>query len=85
LNFFGGVSTDTARIRGRWIGEGTLYEDALLRVTVACSGTDDQHAFIRDLKETLKARFQQEEVWVTAQRIEIIRRIRPSVPPPPLR
>lgn len=71
LEFFGGISTDTARVRGRWISEGALFEDSLLRITVACDGTPEQRTFIRP-KETLKARFQQEEVWITVQQIEIL-------------
>lgn len=72
LEFFGGVSTDTARVRGKWVGEHALFEDSLLRLTVACDGSAEQRAFIRQLKETLKARFRQEEVWITVQEIEII-------------
>ena len=26
LEFFGGLSTDTARVRGRWVSAGTLFE-----------------------------------------------------------
>lgn len=44
----------------------------LLPFTVACEGTPEQRAFVRNLKETLKTRFQQEEVWVTVQQIEVI-------------
>ena len=72
LEYFGAMSTDTARVRGRWISGGTLYEDSLLRITVACEGTLDQRAFVRGLKDTLRTRFQQEDLWITVQRIEII-------------
>ena len=72
LEFFGGVSTDTARVRGKWVSEGTLYEDLLLRITVACAGTTAQREFVRELKQALKSRFQQEDVWVTVQQVEII-------------
>jgi hypothetical protein len=72
LDFFGAMSTDTARVHGRWTSQGRLFSDTLLRVTVACDGTAEQRAFVRNLKEALKTRFQQEEIWITVQQIEII-------------
>jgi hypothetical protein len=52
--------------------QSTLYHDQLLRARVDVEDTPDNWQAIRDLKETLKARFEQLDMWVTAHRIEVI-------------
>ena len=69
---FGGVSIDTVEVAGYWVHEGRRYEDLSQRVTVVGDDTAENDAFMRQWKETLKQRFEQIEIWITAQRIEVI-------------
>lgn len=69
---FSATSTDTVVVSGRWMYRSTLYEDRLIRVRIDVEDTSENRDFIRSYKETLKTRFEQEDVWITAQQIEII-------------
>ena len=62
---FGAVSLETQIIRGQWEHGGQIYRDEVLRVFVDVPRTEDAHEFFIDFKETLKARFQQIEMWIT--------------------
>jgi hypothetical protein len=69
---FGATSTDSVIVSGHWVYLSTVYEDRLVRVRVDAPDTPDSRAFLRTCKETLKRRFGQEDIWVTAQQIEVI-------------
>lgn len=69
---FGAVSSETQTIRGLWRHEGQSYRDDLMRVFVDAPDTADSLAFVRDLKEKLKWRFQQIDIWVTSYPIDVI-------------
>ncbi len=62
---FGAMSWDTQIIRGEWEHEGVIFRDELLRVVVDTPRTPDAQQYFVDLKEKLKARFQQIEMWIT--------------------
>ena len=68
---FGGITMDTVRISGTWKYGGTRYRDTLIRVRI---DTDDKTApgFFKAYKETLKIRFRQIDIWITAHQLEII-------------
>src|SRR5262245_3263501 len=68
---FGGVTEDTIRVTGTWKYGGTRYREQLFRLRV---DTEDPTAadFFRAIKPTLKDRFQQIDIWITAYEIEII-------------
>ena len=70
--YFGGVSIDTVEVMGYWKQAGRLYQDLLRRLTVAGEENAQTDAFIRQFKERLKERFKQEDIWITAQRIDVI-------------
>jgi hypothetical protein len=72
VNQFGATSTDTVVVRGLWLYQGTLYHDQLLRVRVDVVDSPENWQAMRDLKETLKTRFEQLDIWVTAHRIEVV-------------
>jgi hypothetical protein len=72
VNQFGATSTDTVVVRGLWLYQSTRYHDQLLRVRVDAEDSPGNWQAMRDLKETLKTRFEQLEIWITAHRIEII-------------
>ncbi len=70
-NRFCGVAFDLVQVQGLWQFRGTTYRDRLVRIRV---DTDDAKArfFLRSYKMILKTRFQQVDIWITAQDIEIL-------------
>ena len=68
---FGAITQDTVGISGSWKYGLTRYRDRLLRIRV---DTDDADAtaFLQAYKETLKDRFRQIDIWITAQQIDLI-------------
>jgi hypothetical protein len=69
---FGATSTDQVTVRGRWKYQSIVYSDQLIRVRVDVEDTAENQNAMRLLKETLKARFEQLDIWITAHRIDII-------------
>jgi hypothetical protein len=69
---FGATSTDTVVVRGRWLYQSTLYQDQLVRVRIDAGDSPENWQAMRELKETLKARFEQLDIWITAHRIEVL-------------
>lgn len=68
---FIGLSQDLVRVHGFWRSGGKSYHDKLLRIRI--DSTDPKAtAFFKSYKETLKTRFQQIDIWITAHEIEII-------------
>lgn len=59
-------------MRGQWKYQGTVYSDQLIRVRVDVEDTAANQDAMRALKATLKARFEQLDIWITAHRIDII-------------
>ena len=47
------------------------YRDELVRMFVDVPAAHEQDQFFQDFKETLKARFQQLEIWVTSHDIRV--------------
>ena len=72
VQLFGATSTDTVAVRGRWMYQSTVYQDQLIRVRLDLADNPDNWQSVRSYKETLKARFDQLEIWITAHRIEVI-------------
>ena len=68
----GATSTDAVVVSGRWMYQSTLYEDKLLRVRVEVEDLPAYGDFFRSYKEVLKQRLEQEDIWITAYRIEVI-------------
>ena len=69
---FGATSTDQVTVRGQWKYQSTVYSDQLIRVRVDVEDTAENQNAMRTLKETLKGRFEQLDIWITAHRIDII-------------
>jgi hypothetical protein len=69
---FGATSTDAVTVRGHWLYQSTIYEDRLIRVRVDVDDVPENWQKMRDLKETLKTRFDQLDIWISAHRIEIL-------------
>lgn len=63
---------DTPAIAGLWVSGGREYRDELLRFIIDAEATAATDAFFRDLKERLKERFRQVEIWITAYPIRLL-------------
>jgi hypothetical protein len=72
VQLFGAASTDTVVVRGRWLYQSTVYQDQLIRVRLDVEDTPESWQAVRALKETLKVRFDQLDIWITAHRIDIV-------------
>ncbi|MBI3922136.1 MAG: hypothetical protein HY318_12015 [Armatimonadetes bacterium] len=69
---FGAVSTDSVIVSGHWLYKGTLYEDKLIRIRIDAVESEEVRQFITQYKEILKERFEQFDVYITAQQIEVL-------------
>jgi len=69
---FGSTSTDTVVVRGQWKYQSTVYSDQLIRVRVDVEDRPENWEAMRAVKELLKGRFEQVDIWITAHRIEIV-------------
>jgi hypothetical protein len=69
---FGAVSSETQTIRGLWRHEGESYRDDLIRVFVDVADEAEHRKFFLEFKESLKARFQQIDIWMTTYPIEVL-------------
>jgi hypothetical protein len=72
VRYFGATSTDTVTVRGRWMYQSTMYQDQLIRVRVDVEDSPEQWETMRQVKETLKTRFDQLDIWITAHRIDVV-------------
>jgi hypothetical protein len=69
---FGAVSWETQTIRGRWRHEEQLYSDDLIRVVIDVEDLAEHRDFFSALKERLKRRFQQIEIYMTTHLIDVV-------------
>ena len=69
---FGAVSSETQMIEGRWRFQGGFYRDELVRVFCDVPDNDANWQFFVELKERLKVRFQQIDIWMTTYPLEVI-------------
>lgn len=72
VNHFGAISTDTIVVRGQWKYQSTVYSDQLTRIRVDVEDIPENWDAMRRIKEDLKKRFDQIDIWITAHRIEIV-------------
>jgi hypothetical protein len=52
--------------------KGVLYSDKLIRLRIEVEDTPAHRESVRNFKETLKVRFEQIDIWITAHPVEII-------------
>jgi hypothetical protein len=69
---FGAVSWETQVIRGMWQHQGVVFRDDLVRVFVDVADVPANREFFRQLKERLKSRFQQIEIWMTTYPVDVV-------------
>ena len=59
-------------IHGEWTHQETRYEDVNLRIVIDVEDTPESADFFVRLKETLKQRFRQIEIWIVSYEIRIV-------------
>jgi hypothetical protein len=59
-------------VHGRWLYQSTQYQDQLIRVRFDVEDKPETWQAVRGFKETLKTRFEQLDIWITAHRIEVV-------------
>jgi hypothetical protein len=69
---FGAVTFDSIVASGHWLYKGVLYKDQLIRFRIDTEDSKEAREFFSDFKITLKQRFQQLDIWITAHNIEVI-------------
>ena len=72
IDRFGAVSPETQVIKGQWRRHQEIQSEQLIRVFVDVEDVAENRAFFVKLKEDLKARFQQVDIWITHHRIEVL-------------
>ena len=72
VRYFGATATDAVTVRGQWLYRSTLYEDRLVRARIDVDDTPENWETMRRLKEVLRTRFDQLDIWITAYRIDIV-------------
>ena len=68
----GPLSFESQEIHGVWQHDGHTYRDKQVRVFVDVADTPDNRRFFVELKERLKRRFHQLDIWVTTHPLEIV-------------
>jgi hypothetical protein len=69
---FSATTADTIVAIGSWKYQGTVYEDLLFRLIVDIPSVHRADDFFRNYKETLKARFEQIDIWISSHEITIL-------------
>lgn len=69
---FGGLSAETQDIQGYSVHRGRPFTDDLVRIYVDVPDTAENRQFFAELKERLKERFEQVEIWIATHAIEIL-------------
>ena len=68
---FGAYTFEPQPLRGVWTREGMRYEEGNLRVFVDVEDTSENAAFFNELKEALKRRFRQIDLWIVSYEVRI--------------
>jgi hypothetical protein len=69
---FGALTFLPQPVHGEWTHQETRFEDVNLRIVVDVEDTPENAAFFAQLKQTLKARFQQLDIWIVSYEIRIV-------------
>ena len=72
LEEFAAHDTPSMTALGTWKYQGTVYEDVLWRFIVDVPASNRADDFFREYKETLKARFEQIDIWISSHEIQIL-------------
>jgi hypothetical protein len=69
---FGAASWETQTVHGEWQQDEAVYRDDLVRFFVDVQDSTANRDFFRQFKSTLKARFQQIDIWMTSHPVDVI-------------
>ncbi|PWU15836.1 MAG: hypothetical protein C5B50_14755 [Verrucomicrobia bacterium] len=69
---FHGVSWENQIVRGIWQESGVIYRDNNTRLILDVPDSAGSREFITNLKQRLKTRFQQLDIWITSHLIDVI-------------
>jgi hypothetical protein len=69
---FGALTFLPQPVHGEWTHQQARYEDVNLRIVVDIEDTTENSEFFVNLKQTLKQRFQQLEIWIVSYEIRIV-------------
>jgi hypothetical protein len=69
---FGALTFLPQAVHGEWTHEQVRYEDLNMRIVVDVEDTAEAAEFFIRLKQTLKERFQQLEIWIVSYEIRIL-------------
>ena len=69
---FGAVSCETQLIRGEWENQREVYRDEVVRLFVDVEDEPQNRDFFLGLKQRLKSRFQQLDIWLTSHPIDVL-------------
>jgi hypothetical protein len=69
---FRAVSWESQVVRGLWQHEGVAFRDNNTRLVIDVADTVENRAFFVALKEILKERFQQVDIWITSHAIDVL-------------
>jgi hypothetical protein len=67
---FGGLSSESQVIQG--FDRGTTGEDKMVRIFADVGDSPENIAFFLQMKERLKQRFEQAEIWITTFPVEVL-------------
>ena len=68
---FGALTFVPQPVHGEWSHEGVPYEDVNIRIVVDVEDNPENAEFFRRLKQTLKERFRQIDIWIVSYEIRI--------------
>jgi hypothetical protein len=68
---FGALTFHPQPMEGEWTHEGLRYTDINVRIEVVVEDTDENTRFFSALKQTLKQRFRQLDIWILSSEVRI--------------
>lgn len=68
---FGAVTFHPEQLLGIWLHQGQRFEEYNVRLVIDVEDTPDNTAFFHGLKQTLKQRFRQIDVWIVSYEIRM--------------
>jgi hypothetical protein len=69
---FGALTVLPQPVLGEWTHEQVRYEDVNLRILVDVEDTSENAEFFSQLKQRLKSRFQQLDIWIISYEVRIL-------------
>ncbi|MDA1278149.1 MAG: hypothetical protein O2960_29485 [Verrucomicrobia bacterium] len=68
---FGALTVQPDGLQGIWLHESKRYQEENVRIFIDVEDSPENGDFFRQLKQTLKTRFQQIDIWIVSFEIRI--------------